>query len=62
MKPLKLQKDQNGTNPALCESTELNKKVMVEYLKTFFSKVGEFDLFAVEEVPQRRIQPHFFIA
>ncbi len=58
MKPLKLRKDENGANPALCESTEENKKVMVEYLKTVFSKVGEFDPAAVEEVPQRRVQPN----
>jgi hypothetical protein len=31
---------------------------MVEYPKTVFSKVGEFDPAAVEEVPQRRVQPH----
>ena len=57
---MKLQRDQNGANPALCESTEKKKKikVMVEYLKTVFSKVGEFDPAAVEEVPQQRVQPH----
>ncbi len=31
---------------------------MVEYLKTVFSNVGEFDPAAVEVVPQRRVQPH----
>ena len=31
---------------------------MVEYLKTVFSKVGTFDPAAVDEVPQRRVQPH----
>jgi hypothetical protein len=51
VEPLKLRKDQNGANPALCESTEENKKVMVEYLKTVFSKVGQFDPAAVEEIP-----------
>ncbi len=58
VKPLKLQRYQNGANPALCESTEKKKKikVMVEYLKTVFSKVGEFDPAAVEEVIQRRVQ------
>jgi hypothetical protein len=40
-----------------CESTE-NKKVMVEYLKTVFSKVSEFDPAAVKEVLQWRVQPH----
>ncbi len=58
VKPLKLRKVQNGANPALCESTEENKKFMVEYFKTVFSKVCEFDPAAVEEVPQRRVQPH----
>ncbi len=57
MKPLKLRKNQNGANPALCGSTEENKKVMVEYLKTVFSQVGQFDPAAVDEVSQRRVQP-----
>ena len=35
---------------------------MVEYPKTVFSKVGEFDPAAVEEVPQRRVQPHLYMA
>ena len=51
VKPLKLRKDQHGANPAMCESTEENKKVMVEYLKTVFSKARPFDSAAVEEVP-----------
>ena len=55
---MKLRKDQNGANPALCGSTEENKKVMVEYLKTVLSKVGRFDPAEVEEIPQRRVQPH----
>ena len=35
---------------------------MVEYLKTDFSKVGQFDPAAVEEVPQRHLQPHLDMA
>ena len=35
---------------------------MVEYPKTVFSKVGRFDPAAVEEVPQRRVQPHLDMA
>ncbi len=31
---------------------------MVEYLKIVFFKVDTFDSAAVEEVPQRRVQPH----
>ncbi len=62
VKPLKLRKYQNGTNPALCESTEENKKVMVEYLKTVLSKVGRLDPAAVEEVTQQRSQPHLDMA
>jgi hypothetical protein len=58
LKHLKLWIDQTGANPAMCESTEENQKVMVEYLKTVFSKIGTFDPTAVEEVPQRRVQPH----
>jgi hypothetical protein len=56
--PLKLRTYQYGADPALCESTEENKKVMVENLKTVFSKVGEFDPAAVEEVPKRGVQPN----
>ncbi len=57
-KPLKLRKDQNDANTAICDLTEENKKVMVEYLKTVFSKEGICDPAAVEEVPQRHVQPH----
>ncbi len=35
-----------------------NKKVVVEYLKTVFSKVFVFDPAAVMEVAQRCAQPH----
>ena len=31
---------------------------MVEYLKIVFSKAGQLDPATVEEVPQRRVQPH----
>ncbi len=48
---MKLRKDQNCANP-----------VMVEYLKTVFSEVGEFDPAAVEEVPRRRVQPYLNMA
>ncbi len=58
LRSLKLPKDQNGVNPALCELTEEIKKVVVEYLKTGSSKVGEFDPAAVEEIPPRRAQTH----
>ncbi len=33
---------------------------MVEYLKTVYSKVGEFDPAAVKKVPQRRVQPPLY--
>ena len=56
---LKLRKDQNGADLALCESTEENKKVMVEYLKTVFSKVGEIDPAAVEECPSAACSASF---
>ncbi len=46
------------TRPCVSRQKEENKKVMVEYLKTVFSEVGQFDPAAVEEVPQRRVQPH----
>ncbi len=54
VKHLRLRKDRNGANPALRESTEETKLVMVEHLKTVISKVGKFDPVAFEEVPQWR--------
>ena len=41
-----------GANLALNDSTEENKKIMAEYFKTFFYKVGAFGPGIVEEVPQ----------
>ncbi len=55
VKLLKLRKYQNGANPALYQSAEYKKMLGSNIL--VFSKVGKFNPAAVEEVPQRRVQP-----
>ena len=38
VRPLRLRKDQNGPDPALCESVVENRKLMLGHLKTVFSQ------------------------